>query len=57
MPEEEKETNDEGLCSATRGQVDLIDMQSMAHMNYKWIMVYEDHLTKSCVYRPLTSGR
>ena len=31
---------------SSRGQVDLIDMQSMAHMNYKWIMVYQDHLTK-----------
>ena len=37
------------------GQVDLIDIQSMSHMNYKWIMVYQDHLTKFCILRPLTS--
>ena len=40
---------------SSRGQVDLIDMQSMTHMNYKWIMVYQDHLTKFCVLRFLTS--
>ena len=42
---------------SSRGQVDLIDMQSMAHMNCKWIMVYQDHLTKFCVLRHLTSKR
>ena len=42
---------------SSRGQVDLIDMQSMAHMGYKWIMVYQDHLTKFCVLRSLTSKR
>ncbi|XP_052806687.1 KRAB-A domain-containing protein 2-like [Mya arenaria] len=42
---------------ACRGQVDLIDMQAMAHSNYKWIMVYQDHLTKFCVIRPLTTKR
>ena len=36
---------------SSRGQVDLIDMQSMAHM----IMVYQDHLTKFWVLRSLTS--
>ena len=41
----------------SRGQVDLIDMQSIAHMNHKWIMVYQDHLTKFCVLRFLTSKR
>ena len=40
---------------SSRGQVDLTDMQSMAHMNYNWIMVYQDHLTKFCVLRSLTS--
>ena len=40
---------------SSRDQVDLIDMQTMAHMNYKWIMVYQDHLTKFCVSRSLTS--
>ena len=42
---------------SSRCQVDLIDMQSMAHMNYKWIMVYQDHLTKLCVLRYLSSKR
>ena len=42
---------------SSRGQVDLIDMQSMAHINYKWIMVYQDHLTTFCVLRYLTSKR
>ncbi|XP_064082882.1 KRAB-A domain-containing protein 2-like [Macrobrachium nipponense] len=36
----------------SRSQVDLVDMQAM-----KWIMVYQDHLTKFCVLRPLTSKR
>ena len=27
---------------ASRGQVDLIDMQAMPSSNYKWIMVYQD---------------
>ena len=42
---------------SSRGQVDLIDIQSMAHMNYKWIIVYQDHLNKFCVLRSLTSKR
>jgi len=37
--------------------MDLIDMQSMAQGSYKWIMVYQDHLTKFCVLRPLSSKR
>ena len=32
-------------------------MQAMKQGNYKWIMVYQDHLTKFCVLRPLTSKR
>ena len=32
-------------------------MQSMCHEQYKWIMNYQDHLTKFCVLRPLTSKR
>ncbi|XP_068246708.1 KRAB-A domain-containing protein 2-like [Palaemon carinicauda] len=35
-------------------QVDLVDMQAMKQGNYKWIIVYQDHLTKFCVLRPLT---
>ncbi|XP_068209297.1 KRAB-A domain-containing protein 2-like [Palaemon carinicauda] len=42
---------------SSRGQVDLIDMQSMSYRTFKWIMVYQDHLTKFCVLRPLTSKR
>ena len=38
-------------CS--RGQVDLIDMQSMPHGEYRFIMAYQDHLTKFYMLRPL----
>ena len=41
----------------SRGQVDLIDMQSMSYQSNKWILVYQDHLTKYCVLSPLTSKR
>ena len=41
----------------SRAQVDLVDMQSCAKGKYKWIMVYQDHLTKYCILRPLTSKR
>ena len=41
----------------SRGQVDLIDMQSMPKGQYKWIMVYLDHLSKFCILRPLSSKR
>ncbi|XP_068246530.1 KRAB-A domain-containing protein 2-like [Palaemon carinicauda] len=41
----------------SRSQVDLVDMLAMKQGNYKWIMVYQDHLTKFCVLRPLTSKR
>jgi hypothetical protein len=42
---------------SARGQVDLIDMQSLPHGSFKWIMVYQDHLTKFVLIRPLTSKR
>ena len=42
---------------AFKGQVNLTDMQSIPHMNYKLIMVYQDHLTKLCVLRPFVSKR
>ncbi|XP_047485906.1 KRAB-A domain-containing protein 2-like [Penaeus chinensis] len=42
---------------ASRGQVDLIDMQSMPHSNFKWIMVYQDHLTKFYILRSLQTKR
>src|ERR1700761_1642397 len=41
----------------SRGQVDLVDMQSMPNGQYKWIMVYQDHLMKFCILPPLTSKR
>ena len=41
----------------SRADVDLIDMQSMSQGQFKWIMVYQDHLRKFCVLRPLTSKR
>ena len=39
----------------SRGQVDLVDMQSMRDGNYRFIMHYQDHLTKFSVLRALTS--
>ena len=42
---------------SSRGQVDLIDMQSLPSDKHKWIMVYQDHLTKFCVLRALFSKR
>ena len=41
----------------SRGQVDLIDMQSMPHPGNKWIMVYQDHLTTFCVIRAIVCKR
>ena len=40
---------------ASRGQVDLIDMQASRAMNesYNFLLVYQDHLTKFIVPRPL----
>ena len=42
---------------SSRGQIDLIDMQSIAHNSFKWILVYQDHLTKFVIIRALTSKR
>ncbi|XP_041362857.1 KRAB-A domain-containing protein 2-like [Gigantopelta aegis] len=42
---------------ASRAQIDLIDMQSMAQKSFKWIFVYQDHLTKFVILRALTSKR
>lgn len=39
----------------SRCQVDLIDMQSCADGNYRFIMVYQDHLTKFVQLRALRS--
>lgn len=40
-----------------RCQVDLIDLQSVPDGSYKWVMQYQDHLTKYCILRPLHSKR
>lgn len=39
----------------SRCQVDLIDFQSQPDEDFKFIMVYQDHLTKFVVLRPLKS--
>ncbi|KAJ8720572.1 hypothetical protein PYW08_006037 [Mythimna loreyi] len=38
-----------------RGQVDLVDFQSSPDGEYKWMLQYQDHLTKFCFLRPLKS--
>ena len=37
----------------SRGQVDLIDMQSQSYNDYKFIMTYQDHLTKFTILNAL----
>lgn len=39
---------------ASCGQVDHIDMQLIGHGSSKWIMLYQDHLTKLSILRPST---
>ena len=39
----------------SRAQVDLIDMQSQPDGELKWILVYQDHLTKFVQLRPTKS--
>ena len=41
----------------SRVQVDLADMKSQADGDVKWILVYQDHLTKSVQLGPVTSKR
>ncbi|XP_043471751.1 KRAB-A domain-containing protein 2-like [Leptopilina heterotoma] len=41
----------------SRAQLDLIDMQSQEHNGFRFIMVYQDHLTKFVNLRPLKSKR
>lgn len=41
----------------SRCQVDLIDFQTQPDGNFKFIMVYQDHLTKFVLLRALTSKR
>jgi len=40
-----------------RGQVDLIDFQSVPDGNYKWILNYQDHNTKFKSLRPMENKR
>ena len=40
-----------------RGQMDLIDFQSLPDQNYKYVLHYQDHLSKYHILRPLTSKR
>jgi hypothetical protein len=35
------------------GQMDLIDMQSLSYNDYRYIMVYQDHMTIFVVLWPL----
>lgn len=39
----------------SRAQIDLIDMQSRRHNDYRFIMYYQEHLTKYIVLKPLKS--
>ena len=39
----------------SRAPVDLIDMQSQQDGDLKWILVYQDDLTKFVQLRPVTS--
>eukprot|EP00102_Acyrthosiphon_pisum_P014946 XP_008185264.1 PREDICTED: KRAB-A domain-containing protein 2-like [Acyrthosiphon pisum] len=41
----------------SRCQIDLIDFQSQPNRDFKFICVYQDHLTKFCILKPLTSKR
>lgn len=41
----------------SRGQVDLIDMQTEPDERYKFILNYQDHLTKFVFLKPLKSKR
>ena len=42
---------------SSRAQIDLIDILSIAQNSFKWILVYQDHLTKFLILRALTSKR
>ncbi|CAF4824259.1 unnamed protein product [Pieris macdunnoughi] len=40
-----------------RGQMDLVDFQTSPDEEYKWLLQYQDHLTKFCFLRPLKSNQ
>lgn len=41
----------------SRCQIDLIDTQAQPDGNYKFILVYQDHIIKFVNLRPLTHNR
>ena len=41
----------------SRCQIDLIDFQSQSDAGYRFVLVYQDHLTKFCILRPLKCKR
>ena len=41
----------------SRAQVDLIDLQTQPDGDLKWILVYQNHLTKFVQLRPVKSKR
>jgi hypothetical protein len=41
----------------SRGQMALIDVQLLSYNDHRYIMVYQDHMTKFVVLRPLKSKR
>jgi len=41
----------------SQAQIDLIDMQSQCYNGYRFILKYQDHLTKFVLLRPLKSKR
>lgn len=41
----------------SRCQIDLDDFQSQPDQNFKFICVYQDHLTEFCILKPLISKR
>jgi len=41
----------------SRAQIDLIDMQCQNYNNYRYIMNYQDHLTKFVILKPLKTKR
>jgi hypothetical protein len=40
-----------------RGQVDLVDLQSVKHNGFNWVLQYQDHFTKFSVLRALKTKR
>ena len=41
----------------SRGQIDLINYQTLPDKDYKYILTYVNHFTKFCILSPLTSKR